>query len=73
MNVQKIAKYIWEEIIAFLSWAAPTLWNMFASLSNKKEEVHVTGVIQTEDGHFFTTYSDGTTESGPPGIKGPFV
>ncbi len=72
MNAQKIAKYIWEEFSAFLAWAAPALWNMFASNSPEKE-VRVTGVIQTEDGHFFTMYSDGSTESGPPGIKGPFV
>jgi len=30
MNAQKIAKFIWEELVAFLAWAAPTLWNMFA-------------------------------------------
>lgn len=69
MKAQKIIKYIWEELFAFLAWAAPTLWNMFAQKSTK-EEIHVTGVIETEEGYLFTMYSDGTTESGPPGIKG---
>lgn len=72
MNAQKIIKFIWEELTAFLSWAVHTLWNMYAQES-PKEELHVTGVIETEDGYIFTMYSDGTTESGPPGIDRPFV
>lgn len=73
MNAQKIAKFIWEEFAAFLAWAAPTLWNMFASNKPKQEEVRVTGVIESEDGNLLTTYSDGTTSTGPAGVKGPFV
>jgi len=69
MSTKKIAKVIYEELVAFLAWAAPTLWNTFAQ-KNSEEEVHVTGVIETEDGYLFTMYSDGTTDSGPPGIKG---
>lgn len=72
MNAQKIAKLIWEELVAFLTWAAPTLWNMFAS-NKPKEEVRVTGVIESEDGSLLTMYSDGTTSTGPAGVKGPFV
>ena len=72
MNVLKnITKFIWEEFLAFLAWVAPTLWNMCAS--NKAEkEIEVTGYYQTEGGHTFTHYSDGTTEAGPPSLKGPF-
>lgn len=73
MNARKIIKFIWDELLAFLAWAAPTLWNMLTDPTAKEEEVHVTGVIETDDGYFFTMYSDGTTESGPPGIKGPFI
>ena len=69
MNAQKIAKFIWDELIAFLSWAAPTLWNMFAQQA-PKEDVHVTSVVQSDDGYILTTYSDGSIESGPPGVKG---
>ena len=72
MNAQKITRFIWEELAAFVSWAAPTLWNMLAEGSSK-EEIHVTGVIETEDGYIFTTYSDGTTESGPPGVDRTFL
>lgn len=72
MNAQNIAKSVWEELTAFLSWAAPAIWNIFAEHSKEKEEVHVTGVIETEGGYFFTMHSDGTTDSGPSGVKGPF-
>ena len=70
MNIQRIAKFIWKEFVAFLTWAAPTLWNMFAQ-TKPKEEIYVTGSYYTEDGYHFTHYSDGTTECGPPTFKGP--
>jgi len=68
MNAQKIAKFIWEEFTAFLCWAMPTLWNMFASNKPDQGQVEVTGYYETEDGYVFTHNSDGTTEVGPPGI-----
>ena len=70
MNAPKIIKYIWQELVAFLSWAAPTLWGMFAD-QKSSEEIHSTGDIYTEDGSVFTMYSDGTTETGPGGPKEP--
>lgn len=73
MKAQKVIKFIWEELVSFLAWSAPALWKMFSGHKIKEEEVHVTGVIETEDGYLFTMYSDGTTESGPAGVKGPFV
>ncbi len=68
MNAQKIAKFIWEELVAFLAWTAPAIWNMFASYKPKEDEVEVTGQYETEDGYVFTHNSDGTTDVGPPGI-----
>jgi DNA-directed RNA polymerase subunit F len=68
MNAQKIAKFIWEELMAFLAWAVPTIWNMFAKIE-PKGEIEVTGVYQSEDGYMMTEYSDGSLESGPPSIK----
>ena len=73
MNIQRIAKFIWEEFVAFLAWAMPTLWNMFAESKPNEEEIHSAGDIYTEDGHVFTMYSDGTTETGPGGPKKPLI
>ncbi len=74
MKAQKIIKFIWEELTAFLSWAVPTLWNMFAqSSSSNEEEIHSMGDIYMDDGHVFTMYSDGTTETGPGGPKKPLI
>jgi len=72
MNAQKITKFIWEELAAFLSWATPTLWNVFAE-SKSEKEIHSMGDIYMDDGHIFTMYSDGTTESGPGGPKKPLI
>lgn len=71
MNTQKIAKLIWEELVAFLAWAVPAIWNMFADAKSSEEEIHSMGDIYTEDGHAFTMYSDGTTEFGPGAPKKP--
>lgn len=70
MTAQKIIKCIWEELTAFVSWAAPTIWSMFAS-HKSNEEIHSVGDIYTEDGNVFTMYSDGTSETGPGGPKEP--
>jgi len=72
MKAQKIAKFIWEEFVAFLAWAAPTLWNMFAE-SKSEEEIHSAGDIHMEDGHIFTMYDDGSIEAGPGGPKKPLT
>jgi len=73
MNTQKFAKVIWKELIAFLAWAAPTLWTMFTQYKPKNDDIVPTGTYETEDGHLFTTYSDGTTDSGAGGIKKPLI
>ena len=73
MKEYKIIKLIWEELVSFFGWAAPTLWSMFSENNPKNEEIHSMGDIYTEDGHVFTMYEDGSTETGPGGPKKPII